>query len=124
MEGAGDWEVVLCDLCGGNGSHLDCWESEEATYVWRDVGGNGPELEVRDQTIITINSSLNATVELNSTMDSSLETQQRTHECVTCGKVFGTRSNLSQYMRSHNKIGREKMISVPSVLSCNNCKKL
>ena len=43
VEGAGDWEVVLCDLCGGNGAHLGCWESEEATYVCEDGGGaTGP----------------------------------------------------------------------------------
>ena len=52
------------------------------------------------------------------------EKQQRTFECVTCGKVFRTRSNLSQHMRSHNKIGREKMNQVPHVLPCNYCKKL
>ena len=54
VEGVGDWEVVLCDLCGGKGSHLGCWESDEATFVCKDCGGNGPELEVRDQSIITI----------------------------------------------------------------------
>ena len=54
VEGVGDWEVVLCDLCGGKGSHLGCWESGEAIYVRRNCGGNGPKLEVRDQSIITI----------------------------------------------------------------------
>ena len=52
------------------------------------------------------------------------EKQQRTYECVTCGKGIRTRSNLSQHMRSHNKIGMEKMNPVSSVLPCNNCKKL
>ena len=52
------------------------------------------------------------------------EKQQRTYECVTCGKVLRTRSNLSQHMRIQNKNGMEKMNPVPSVLPCNNCKKL
>ena len=80
VEGAGDWEVVLCDLCGGNGSHLGCWEAEEQTYVCRDCGGDGPELESRDLSVITINSSLNSTVDLslNSTMDLSLNSSLNT----------------------------------------------
>ena len=53
----GDWEVVLGDLCGGNGSHLGSWEAEEQNYVCKDYGGDRPELENRDRSVITINSS-------------------------------------------------------------------
>ena len=50
--------------------------------------------------------------------------QQRAYECVACGKVLGTRNDLSQHMRIHNKIGMVKMNPVSSGLPCNNCKNL
>ena len=52
------------------------------------------------------------------------EKQQRTYECVTCGKVFRARSNRSQRMKSHNNIVIEKMNPVPKSFPCSNCKKV
>ena len=39
------WELVLCNMCGANGTHLKCGEVKVAdNYVCRDCGGEGPNL--------------------------------------------------------------------------------
>ena len=81
----GDFEIVLCDLCGTNGVHMKCGNINEETldYICADCGGNMPLEENTSRMSSTIRSSLNSSA---SSIDSSFS--------VECETSLTMRSNL------------------------------
>jgi len=73
----GEFEIVLCDMCGTNGVHIKCAKVNEETldYVCVDCGG---DVALEERSFDSRNSSLN--LSLASSVDNSLNSTFNTSE--------------------------------------------